>query len=253
VGSLPSTQAKKSRQFPQTVVIKNSDVSVEEPPIVESDRQTKNSKETLPTKNTISSQRKLTQYSHQAPPPTDEELTFRIHAQIASLYKELKVGKNITLQRKKEIQKQIMALFYEQPLGGGKHVDTEGLIAAMLNNGKITQRVADDLYRLYDVLDEVSGIQELELLNRKRVMHFNKILSQYPKRGQAFHMNDFKLYEEPKLKVPTNWKELRDKVRKQEKETRDKTEDQTRKEAQTLRRQQALLLMTDGKSIDNLI
>ena len=46
----------------------------------------------------------------------------------------------------------------------------------MQNKGKLSKLAAEELNRLYQVLDEVKSLQELELLNRKRVKHFNKIL-----------------------------------------------------------------------------
>ena len=84
-------------------------------------------------------------------------------------------------------------------------------------------------------------------MNRKRVKHFNKILTQYPKRGQQFNMNDFKLYEDRAIAVQKTWKQ----GLKQPKQ--EMTEEDKRKKEEEHLRTVAYTALMDGTSIDSLI
>ena len=59
-----------------------------------------------------------------------------------------------------------------------KNIEPWDLINKLCKKGKISKQCVEELHRIYEVIDEVSGKQELELLNRKRVKYFNKILEQ---------------------------------------------------------------------------
>ena len=134
--------------------------------------------------------------------PQEKKVEVQLHKEIGKEFAKARAP-NTSAEERNFIIKKVLQTIATR---AGKNIEPWDLIKKLQKSGKISRQGIDELNRLNEVLDEVKGVQELELLNRKRVKHFNKILTQYPKRGQQFNMNDFKLYEDRAIAVQKTWK-----------------------------------------------
>lgn len=82
-----------------------------------------------------------------------------------------------------------------------KSVDPVQLVRMDYNRNKISDFVANDLIRIYEVMDESKGnVNKLEMKNRKRIQHFNEILN-LKNREKPLQLSDFETYERKKRRV----------------------------------------------------
>ena len=70
---------------------------------------------------------------------------------------------------------------------------------------------AKDIARMFDVIADQKTVQELQLLNRKRLKHFNKLLDPKRNKKQNFKPADLEIYEPQRESLLDNWRKLRKK------------------------------------------
>ena len=87
-----------------------------------------------------------------------------------------------------------------------KDADPKSFVKGEYRAGKLSSFATQDLLRLYEVMESVGSMSELQVENRRRIKHFNESLdlTQRPK-GKLLNKSDFESYERKKLDPLFSW------------------------------------------------
>ena len=103
---------------------------------------------------------------------------------------------------------------------------------------------------MFEVIEEAKTAQELQLINRKRLQYFNKILD--PRNKQArFREQDFEIYEPKHETLEDTWKKSKEKLNQAK--IVPMTEEEKREIELNSLAEQAYHANLTGASLDNII
>ena len=112
--------------------------------------------------------------------------------------------KHVSWTRKKQIQREFEENFLK--MKAAKDADPKQLIKSQFHQGKLSQFAANDLIRLYEVMDESESISKLKIKNLQRIQIFNEALD-LRKRDKALKKKDFENYERKKQDKRFSWQQ----------------------------------------------
>lgn len=82
-----------------------------------------------------------------------------------------------------------------------KDADPKQKIKSEFRRGTLTAFAAQDLIRLYEVMDTANSAQQLENMNRKRLAHFSETLDLKRRGDKMLKKSDFETYERSKKEL----------------------------------------------------
>ena len=122
-----------------------------------------------------------------------ESLVLDFSGQKAAMEEKLK---NTPWIKKKLIMKDFLA--NENKQKKQKDADPKTEVKNQYRDGKISAFAAQNLLRVYEVMDEHESISKLHIHNRKRWKEINESLDMSKREGKVFRKRDFETYQRKK-------------------------------------------------------
>ena len=103
---------------------------------------------------------------------------------------------------------------------------------------------------MFEVIQNTNTVQELQLVNRKRLRYFNKILETRANKKPHFKPADFEIYEPQREKIEDNWRGRKLKAQ----QTIVALTEEEKEEQELIRlRELAYFANLEGTSLDNIM
>ena len=119
-------------------------------------------------------------------------LGLNVEQQRAALEEQLK---HVSWTRKKQMVKDFEENFSK--MKAAKNADPKNVIKHEFRQGRLSQFAANDLIRLYEVMEETESLSKLKIKNLQRIQNFNECLD-LRRRDKVLKKKDFESYERKK-------------------------------------------------------
>ena len=101
---------------------------------------------------------------------------------------------------------------HESELKAANEADPKTIVRGEYRRGTLTAFAANDLMRLYEVMEQAESATKLEAENRKRLAHFAQSLDLRHRGAKALQKKDFESYERKKRDQLFAWQKAADPV-----------------------------------------